>query len=287
MHQLGMHELAEAVLARARRRAGNNTDALIGLMTQYQRQGNAAAAVQIAHQVLRRTPGPAASRGGDFDEPAQRQAIQVLARSGKLGEIIARLEAQLQQSPQSLPLHQTLAAYYRAAGQRDKLKTISEVMLRLRPDDARLRVQMAVQLVQAGEIASALDHLRVLLKKNPARLNDSIGEIQNAFQQQSKTEALARLLAEFDLKSSGLDYYTVFQVAKPLMEDPRTIDLAMTLFRRSLECVPKRSIISATAPLRRLLGAGRGGRLREGCRDPGGRDDPGRTVARTRSDVAR
>ena len=38
MHQLGLHELAEAVLGRARRRAGNKASALVGLMLQYQRQ---------------------------------------------------------------------------------------------------------------------------------------------------------------------------------------------------------------------------------------------------------
>ncbi len=41
MHQLGLHELAEAVLGRARRRAGNKATALVGLMLQYQRQSQA------------------------------------------------------------------------------------------------------------------------------------------------------------------------------------------------------------------------------------------------------
>ncbi len=41
MHQLGLHELAEALLGRARRRAGNKASALVGLMLQYQRQDQA------------------------------------------------------------------------------------------------------------------------------------------------------------------------------------------------------------------------------------------------------
>ncbi len=40
MHQLGMHELAEAVLGRARRRAGGNAAALVALMLQYQRKAS-------------------------------------------------------------------------------------------------------------------------------------------------------------------------------------------------------------------------------------------------------
>ena len=40
MHQLGMHELADAVLGRARRQVGNNAQGLLELMAQYRSQGN-------------------------------------------------------------------------------------------------------------------------------------------------------------------------------------------------------------------------------------------------------
>src|SRR5262249_30474801 len=56
MHQLGMHDLGEAVLARARRRAGNRSAALVGLMQQYQQQNQTDLAVQVAYQILRKTP---------------------------------------------------------------------------------------------------------------------------------------------------------------------------------------------------------------------------------------
>ena len=36
MHRLGMHEMAETVLSRAQRQAGNRTGALVSLMNQYQ-----------------------------------------------------------------------------------------------------------------------------------------------------------------------------------------------------------------------------------------------------------
>ncbi len=55
MSQLGQHELAEAVLGRAHRRAGNKATALVSLMVQYQSQGKLDTAVQIAMQILRST----------------------------------------------------------------------------------------------------------------------------------------------------------------------------------------------------------------------------------------
>ena len=64
MPQLGMHELAEAVLGRARRRAGNKVATLVSLMTQYQRQNQVDTAVQVAHQILRRMPTRTFTREG-------------------------------------------------------------------------------------------------------------------------------------------------------------------------------------------------------------------------------
>src|SRR5262249_34313662 len=124
MRQLGMHEMAEAVLARAGRQAGNRTPAQINLMQQYQAQNKLDVAVQIAYQLLRRAPtqqfNPNYYGGNNQDDMARDQAVQVLARSGKLTGLIERTEAQLKNSPKSLQLAQTLADYYRAAGDRDK-----------------------------------------------------------------------------------------------------------------------------------------------------------------------
>jgi hypothetical protein len=56
MHQLGLHELAEALMGRARLRAGNKASALVGLMTQYQRQDKVDQAVQAPCRSSARPP---------------------------------------------------------------------------------------------------------------------------------------------------------------------------------------------------------------------------------------
>src|SRR5204863_909411 len=110
MRQLGMHEHAEAVLARAKRQAGNRIGALTSLMAQYQAEQKPELAVQVAHQILRRggpaLPGP--NRVYREDDAARPQALQVLARSGKLKELTERAEAQLKAAPGSADLYQTL-----------------------------------------------------------------------------------------------------------------------------------------------------------------------------------
>ncbi len=64
MHQLGLHELAEAVLGRARRNAGNRATALVGVMMQYQQQQKRDAAAQIAMQILRSTSSSRQANAG-------------------------------------------------------------------------------------------------------------------------------------------------------------------------------------------------------------------------------
>ena len=97
---------------------------------QYQSQNQTDLAVQIARQILRK--GPSANynprRGEDETDHARNQAVGVLARSGKLKELIERAEAQLKASPKSVPMHQALVGYYQAAGDKDKLKATLRAM---------------------------------------------------------------------------------------------------------------------------------------------------------------
>jgi tetratricopeptide (TPR) repeat protein len=78
MHRLGMHDMAETVVNRAQRQAGNKTATLVRVMVQYQNQNQSDLAVQIARQILRKgpsLPNPYRSyRDGD-DESARNQAI--------------------------------------------------------------------------------------------------------------------------------------------------------------------------------------------------------------------
>ena len=102
MHQLGMHELAEAVLGRARRRAGGNAAALVALMLQYQQQGKAEVAVQVANQVLRRNPAedqPRLTTGEGSDGARSRGRPASSPARARSSEMIGRLEEQAARTP--------------------------------------------------------------------------------------------------------------------------------------------------------------------------------------------
>src|SRR5207244_2417624 len=146
------------VLARAGRQAGNRTNALVSLMSQYQSQGQADLAVQIARQLLRKAPQLTFTPYSNEDTQGRQEAIQVLVRTGKLKDMIERAEAQLKSSPKSLQILQTLVDYYRASGDKEKLKAAYAKMVQIKPEDGKLCFQIGQQLSQMGDRAGAVEH---------------------------------------------------------------------------------------------------------------------------------
>ena len=239
MRQLGMHDLAEAVMARAQRQAGNRSGALMALMLQYQGQNKPDVAAQVAHQILRRVPGRQRdpNMGQTPDDAARGQAITVLARTGKLKDMIARAEAQLKNSPHSVQIYQTLAEYYQAAGDRKKSAELYQQMAAARPDDARLQYQVAQQLSQSGDPAAAVEHYRAAIKKEPRLFGNNYWQVEQTFRQAKKEEELVKLLEEIDLKAIG-QYYMITNLIQNMGRNDNQRPLAMKLFKRAWEAFP-------------------------------------------------
>ena len=242
MHQLNMHELAEAVMGRARRRAGNKTGALVGLMGQYQRQNKLDVAVQVAYQILRKAPtrqfNPNGNRSQTEEDSARTEALALLSRSGKLKELTERAEAQLKASPTSLQLLQVLADYAKAAGDRDKQKAVNARIVKLRPDDAKLRFQVAQALGESGDNVDAIEQYKLALKKDPTLFGNSYWVIQQAFQSAGKVDELSALFDELDFKKLAGNPYSVINVVSTLMQDAKTKERGLALFKKCWKAFP-------------------------------------------------
>lgn len=241
MHRLGMAQLAETVLNRAQRQAGNKTQVLVRLMTQYQSQNQTDLAVTIARQILRKGPSvnfdPRRYRGDDGDY-GRSQAIGVLARSGQLKEMIERAEAQLKASPRSVQILQSLVGYYQAAGDKEKLKATLVQMAQIRPDDGKLRFTVAQQLQQAGERDAAIAEYKAAIKLDPASFSNRYWEVQNLFAQANKYDELAQLMDEIDLRKIS-NYWSVIELVSNLMRQEKGKDLGLKLFKKAWEAFPQ------------------------------------------------
>ena len=103
MQQIGLRDQAVALLDRIRVQAGGRPGLLLALMAQYQAQKRPEAGAEVAYQILRISGGHASTASQRFrsfvvtdenDLPTARlQALEFLARTGKLAPLIARVEA--------------------------------------------------------------------------------------------------------------------------------------------------------------------------------------------------
>ena len=244
MHQLGMHEQAEAVLARAGRQAGNKTDVLSSLMDQYASTGKSEVAIQIAHQLLRRSKpsgnaGQTQRRNNDGTDPTRTQALQVLNRSGKLPEMIAKVESQLKNSPKSQRLLETLLEYHVAAGNDKQVAELNAKLSESKVDNPAFRYQLALKLLDAGKTVEANEHLKVVFEKEPRLAMNNYYELQQKYEQHNKLEDLAALYESMDLKVFRQNPHIVSNAISNMLNREQTKDRALTLFKKAWKDMPE------------------------------------------------
>jgi len=242
MHQLGLHELAQAVLGRARRRAGGQAAVLANLMQQYQRQNKPDEAAQLAIALLRlsRTalPSSGLTVAAIESENGRSAAIRVLAGSGRLKQLIDRVREQLKKTPNSVGLHQTLADYYTASRQREQAVAELGQIARLRPNDVDLRLRLATQLIASGNTIEGLAHMKAAFERDPRAV--AAPRLPLLMQQSNMPGEFIRLLNEIDFKAFSSLSHTVVMRAIAIAPADSALDKQIALlFQRAWKAFPE------------------------------------------------
>ncbi len=220
MRQLGMHEQAEAVLARAGRQAGNKTDVLLTLMQEYQTQGKNDVATQIAHQLLRRSGNNSGSalfsgrvatgtttrtisvngRVMTVNNPndTRQQALSVLKKSGKLPEMIKKVEAQLQNAPNSQRLIETLIEYATANGDNKKVEELTAKIAESKKNDPQFQFKLGQQLAQQRKHSEAIVYFKAAIAKDPTLLQTGYSQLYQTFQNTDQLNEIVTLVEGLD-----------------------------------------------------------------------------------------
>src|SRR5437763_511061 len=117
------------------------------------------------------TIAPTASRTAATDAQNRAAALQCLIRAGKLTDMIAALEQQIERSPKTAQLYDTLVEYYQATKQLQKIEELDARLVQLRPDDAEVRLRYARQLWQRRHVDEACREFAAVISLQPELLS--------------------------------------------------------------------------------------------------------------------
>lgn len=276
MDRLGLDELATAMRNRTRNKAGNQADVLLTLMREYSSKMQTELAAEVAHQILRRTPRqsaqsqtvvvrtanggtqtvtrPSASRGVQTSSTIRQEALRVLHQAGRLSDMIAKAEDQLEKSPSSERLLDALAEYLQAAGQKARDPEVAKRIVALQqartpqpisrtsfgsvatpqPDE----IAMMRQQLQQKDIAGAVTRLDKLLKLSPALITDRWREIDAAFHAVQHRDELLKLVEKGDRLLFEQGWTIVGNVAGEAIRNSATRERGVALLIKGLDAAP-------------------------------------------------
>ena len=129
--------------------------------------------------LLRSAACSAASRTPSQKLDRQFQSAVAQYNAGRFAEAAAQLEKILPQVPQSFEVHELLGLVYAAESQDAKALEHLEIAVRLKPDSAAARTNLAANLSHAGKVDLAGKQLQKALALEPRNFdaNHNLGEL--------------------------------------------------------------------------------------------------------------
>ncbi len=218
----------------------------LALLDHYEHQGNLAAAVQVAQQLLRRShknPTPWRNTTRPTPEQIYARAYKVLKESGELEKMIERQKAQLAKSPHSGRLQKTLLDYLKAAGKTDEAHRLlmSWQTIQSRASAESMMAQ-ATELIRAKQPQMACDKLLEVMHHHPTEFwRETTNE--QVFGVFTETDRLAELgdavlLADSGRSQSCAPTETLEELIRLLLKDPKTHARAAEMMQRYAEMYP-------------------------------------------------
>ena len=265
LKKLGMREMAEEVESRTKKNdAARNTSSPLQLLEQYEKQGNTAAAVQIAQQLLRRTSAFATavhSRYGNRQtdpEAIRNRAFEVLKKSGELKNLINRQRVQLEKSPNSKVLLTTLIEHLRADGQSSEMVAMQQRLLALQPQNSATTIlNAAQQLNESGQSSAACDKYLQLLRKHSVDFATALAGphvsdgICALFKGENRTQELADAVIRTGLTNFRHNPEFVSALIGELLKQPESRATAAALLSNVIVALPEHrtSILADVKPV--------------------------------------
>ena len=156
-------------------------------------RGDIPRAVLAARQILR-TPRPP---NGSKEDPARREAVNLLKREGVFDEVVADAEARRRASPASRRTIEELLDLYHLAGRTDAVRKLLDESMPANRGVAEIRLDYARTLFDEKSFAQAADQLQVIAETDPGVLFGPRGTywlLSRGFVQAGRTDELVDVM---------------------------------------------------------------------------------------------
>jgi tetratricopeptide (TPR) repeat protein len=218
----------------------------LALLDHYEQQGNVAASVQVAQQLLRRShqnPTPWRNTTRPTPEQIYARAYKVLKETGELDKMIERQRAQLAKSPQSGRLQKTLLEYLKAAGRNAEADQLQASWQRIQPGvSVKVMLEQAEGFVAAKQSQFACDQFLRVIQEHPGEFWDEVSteQVLEVFAQTNRLGELsdAILLADRGRSQSYSPTNALDQLIRALLRDSTTHRNAAQVIQRYSEMYP-------------------------------------------------
>ncbi|MCD0459401.1 tetratricopeptide repeat protein [Roseiconus lacunae] len=234
MGGLGMKDLAADLVRRMRNRGGSNTEQLQSIMTFFFSQKQNDQAAEVAMELLRRsTPTRQRSNFRTVEQSRRTSALQMLANTGRLMDLIERTEQRFKNSPNSSRIRMELSEMYDAAGQKAKAINLLADTDVDKVNNVQALAATAKQLVQAGKMSEACDAYLKLLRRDQSSFNNDFYDIKRPFENKHRMGELADLMMEVGI--GKFTSYRAAEICRDLAQDEATLPKAKQLFEAILD----------------------------------------------------
>jgi len=176
------------------------------------------------------------------DDSSRQQALQVLGRTGKLQDLIARAEGQLKNSPTSIQIHQQISEYYQAGRQSREESGIHTQTGGTSTGRRRSAISGGPAVGERRQGGRSGPLLRRRVEKRTGVAGATILGSEPAFRQAQKTDDLIALLDEIDLKQLG-NYYSIINLVQELFQNEKSRPQALKLFKKAGPLPAERSYL--------------------------------------------
>ncbi|MCH2201564.1 MAG: tetratricopeptide repeat protein [Fuerstiella sp.] len=217
LSEIGLPEVSRRFTSRVPQEPTGRAAGLHRLMTQYFDEGNTAAAVRIARNLILQPSVALEGTSVATSVQIRHDAIKMLAKCKALSPIIRQLQSRTDHQNASIHHQHLLVELLRADGRSADAEQTAAPLRHSLAEKPIEAIQLARQLERQGRIESASDICRYLLQADITLFHKDYYRFIRLFERTGRLEELAEMLLAANLQQDGMSHWGVQQLTERLL----------------------------------------------------------------------